>query len=337
MTKSSRPSFIAWGDIERIAALVLASGLNVLPTAVRTKAIDQTSRVMSALWHKTNTGSVKCVRRNLMQLFRYQETDRALEPLVRLQLRLAVWNALIANLLPSLREEHLAHLFQFQGLHHVQEAQRQGRLPLLLGFHYGAYGYAIAAALSTQGYPTRLVGYGHLYAAPPGTSYVYRKLYWPRLQRVNQWVETIVIDPAQRSHQELQKVLGQEGQVVYLLADQYFVVPPDQTAPSYLAPLSLLDHTVYLDVSGVQLAKEMNALPFTLIPESDGPLRRVSIEPMEWAGAGTAKSDVVQDLQLYLGRLEQSLLQCPALWRELRRPVLLSRMGIFEDERSTDG
>lgn len=336
LNEKSRPPLIASGDIERMAALALATGLNILPAAMRARIIQQLSQVAGAIWHKTNRGTVRRVRHHLQLLFNYKEADMMLESQVRDQLILASWNALIANLLPSLRDQHLAGLCQIDGLHYVDQIRRQNKAILLLGFHYGVYGYAIVAALTAQGYPARLVAYGAAQAEPPRVSYLYRKLYWPRLQRVNRWLKTIAIDPGQKSQPELHKILEQKNDIVYLLADQYFVVPPCQDRASHLVPLRFLKQTVYLDVTGLQAAKQMGAQPLTAMPVKDGYRQRVVLEPLEWAGDGTTKADIAQDLQLYLTRFEQQLLAYPALWRELRRTELLARMGIFESEGSAN-
>ena len=293
--------------------------------------------MVGTIWHRTNRGTVRRVRRHLCVLFHYDEADTALESLVRSQLTLASWNALIANLLPSLRDEHLDDLCQIEGLHHVDEIRRQGGAVLLLGSHYGVYGYAIVATLFTRGYPTRLVGYGDYHSDPPGTSSLYRKLYWPRLQRVGRWVKIITVDPGKESQPALYEVLEQGDNVVYLLPDEYFVVHPGQDSPAHLVPLRLLNRTVYLDVTGVQLAKQMGAQPLTAIPVKDGYGQRVLIEPMTWASAGTATADIARDLQAHLTRLEHRLLEYPALWRDLGRPDLLPRMGVFESEGSAGG
>ncbi len=332
LNEKSRPLLIASGDIERMAALALATGLTTLPAAMRARVIQQLSRVAGTIWYKTNRGTVRRVRHHLQLLFNYQETDPMLESQVRDQLILASWNALIANLLPSLREKHLVGLCQIDGLHYVDKMRQQNKAILLLGFHYGVYGYAIVAALTAQGYPARLVAYGAAQTEPPRVSYLYRKLYWPRLQRVNRWLKTIAIDPVRKSQPELHNILEQKSDIVYLLADQYFVVLPGQAHASHLVPLRLLNQTVYLDITGVQAAKKMDVQPFTAIPVKNGYRQRVVIEPLEWASDGTTRADIAQDLQLYLNRFEQSLLAYPALWRELRRTELLARIGIFERE-----
>jgi lauroyl/myristoyl acyltransferase len=245
---------------------------------------------------------------------------------------LASFNAFIINLLPSWRDEHLNHLLQIEGLHYLDELRKQDQAVLLLGAHYGAYGYAVAATLSAQGYPTWLVGYGGSHSPPPRTSHLYNKLYWPRVQRLNQRIRMTTVDPGNKSLPELTNILKQKTDIFYLLTDQYFVVRPGQDRPSHLVPLRLLNRTVHLDITGVQLAKQMGAQPLTAIPVKDGYRQRILVEPMEWASGGTATADISQDLQIYLTRLEQRLLEYPALWRDLRRPDLLTRMGIFESE-----
>jgi len=313
-----------------MAALVLATGLNILPSAIRTGIIRWSSRMAGTIWHKTNRGTVRRVRHHLQVLFDYEETNTKLESLVHDHLVLSSWNALILNLLPSLHDEHLNRLLQIDGLHHLGELQKQGRAILLLGAHYGAYGYAVAATLSAQGYPTWLAGYGGSHTPPPQTSHLYNKLYWPKVQHLNQRIRMTTITPGGKPQPELVKVLEQKTDIFYLLADQYFIVRPGQDHPAHLVPLRFLDHTVYLDVSGVRLAKQKEAQPLTALPVKDGYHRHVLIEPLEWASDGTATADIAQDLQVYLTRLEQRLLEYPALWRDLRRPDLLPRMGIFE-------
>lgn len=315
-----------------MAALVLATGLNVLPSAMRTRAIHQLSRMVGTVWYKTNLGSVRRVRHHLQVLLDYEEANTRLESLVRDQLVLASLNAFIINLLPSLHDEHLKRLLQVEGLHHLDELQKQDQAILLLGAHYGAYGYAVAATLSAQGYPTWLVGYGSSRSPPPRTSYLYNKLYWPRVQRLNQRLRMTTVDPGKKTQPELARILEQKTSIAYLLADQYFIVRPGQSHPLHLVPLHFLNRTVHLDISGIQLAKQMDAQPLTAIPVQDGYRQRVLIEPMEWASDGTATADIAQDLQVYIARLERRLLEYPALWRDLRRSDLLPRMGVFESE-----
>ena len=81
--------------------------------------------------------------------------------------------------------------------------------------------------------------------------------------------------------------------------------------------------------AALRMAKKIGVQPFTAASVLDGNRQRVVIEPFEW-GSGTATTHVVHDLRLYLARLEQRLVECPALWRDLRRSDLLPRMGIFE-------
>jgi lauroyl/myristoyl acyltransferase len=250
---------------------------------------------------------------------------------------LASWNALIVNLLSSIRDEDLTNLLPFDGLHHIEEIRQQDKTVLLLGFHYGAYGFAVATALAASGYPTRLVAYGDSHSPRLGTSRLYQKLYWPKLQRLIQKIRAVTVDPGNQSQPELRRVLEQRDEIVYLLADQYFVIPPGQEHSSHLVPLRFLHHTVYLDVSGVHLAKQMGAQPLTALPVRDGYRQRVLIEPMEWASGGKATVDIAKDLQVYLARLERHLMADPAWWRDLRRADLLPRMGVFEEQGSASG
>jgi len=333
----SRRPLIAPGDVEYMAVLILATGLNVLPSAIRSGVIYQLSRAVSALWYRSNRGAVRRVRHHLQVLFNYDEADIRLEPLVRSQLVLASWNALVINLLPSIRDDDLSNLLHIDGLDHIDEIRRRDKTVLLLGFHYGAYGFAVATTLAAKGYPTRLVAYGDSHSPRPGTSRLYHELYWPRVQRLVQKIKVITVNPGSQSQPELRDVLEQHDEIVHLLADQYFTRSPGEQPPAHLVPLRFLDHTVYLDVSGVQVAKQMGAQPLTAIPVKDGSGQRVLIEPMEWASDGTETADIAQDLQVYLSRLERHLLDDPAWWRDLRRADLLPRMGVSESQGSALG
>ncbi|MBN1584439.1 MAG: hypothetical protein JXA89_27285 [Anaerolineae bacterium] len=353
------PPLMVPGDIEYLAALALSTGLNILPPAVRVKAIRQMSWLAGMVLHKSNRGSVRRVRNHLRGLFdQGDDRRRDLEEMVHAQLVMSSWNALILHFLPSLRDEHMVHLVQVEGLHYLDELKKQSRPVLLLGAHYGVYGYAVAAALAARGYPTWLVGYGGSQAPPPQTSRWYNKFYWPRVQRLNERIRMIAIDPSQASQTELSRVLvdNESGMdIVYLLPDQYFV--RDQDCFPGLVPVQFLSRTVYLDVSGIQTAKRLGVSVFTAIPASGavrgksgvpaqdagltpsktGRGQCVLIEPMEWTSEGTLAADIAQDLQHYMSRLEQRLLAYPALWRDLRRPDLLLRMGVPESKESTDG
>ena len=328
---------IAPSDAGYVSALALATVLSILPSAMRVGVLHQLSRTAGTIWYRANRGAARRVRRHLRILFGYERADETLESLVHTHLLLASWNALIINLLPSLRDEHLVHMFQIEGLHHIDEIQRRNETVLLLGFHYGVYGYAVAAVLSAQGYPTRLVAYGDTHSAPSGTSRLYQRLYWPRVERLIRRIKGTAIHPGGESQPELLRALEQGNEIVYMLADQYFVIPAGQDRPPNLVPLRLLNCTVHLDIGGVQSVKRMGASLLTAIPVKDGRHQRVLIEPMAWASAGTGTEDVAQDLQAYLMRLEQHLLEYPALWRDLRRSDLLPRMGIFDSEGSADG
>jgi hypothetical protein len=153
------------------------------------------------------------------------------------------------------------------------------------------------------------------------------------VQNLNERIPIATVSPGVGLQPELTGILERGAEVFYLLPDQYFIVRPGEDSLDYLVPLRLLNNTVYVDVRVVQLAKERGAEPLTAMPVSDGPYQTLLIEPMQWASAGTTREDVAQDLQAYIACLEQRLLECPALWRDLRRSDLLPRLGAFESER----
>ncbi len=63
-----RSPWIALGDLEHVAALVLATGLNLLPAVMRARVIHQLSRIVGTIWYKTNRGTVSRVRHHLQGL-----------------------------------------------------------------------------------------------------------------------------------------------------------------------------------------------------------------------------------------------------------------------------
>ena len=71
----SRRPLIVPGDVEYMAVLILATGLNILPSAMRSGAIYQLSRAVSALWYKSNRGAIRRVRHHLQVLFKYDSED----------------------------------------------------------------------------------------------------------------------------------------------------------------------------------------------------------------------------------------------------------------------
>jgi len=331
-----RPPLVTGGDVEYLAALGVAAALGLLPASLRAAVINWLSVTLGQVWHRLNRGSVRRVRRHAQRLFGYALDDPALEVLVRRQLTLASWNAILINLLPSLRDEHLSHLLPVEGLHYLDEARGRDQPVVLLSAHYGAYGYAVAAALSAHGYPVWLVGYGDSQSPRPGASRLYRRLYWPRVQRLAERIQLITIDRGLAWQPQLRHILEQKREVVYFLPDQYFVVPPDQSPPPNLAPFCFLSHTAHLDLTGIGLVREMDAQLLTAIPVQDGRRQRIVIEPAPWADGGSIPTDPPDVLQAYLRWLEQYVLKDPALWRDLRRADLLQRMGLFERHEQRD-
>lgn len=309
-----------------MVALALGSVMKAVPPSARCSMLHRLSRVAGGMWHMTNSESVRRVREHLQLLFDEQATNR-LEPLVRDQLALASLNALLISLLPSLEGRHLSRLLPVRGLRYLDELQLRDKPILLLGAHYGIYGYAVAALLSARGYQASLVGYGGIHTSPPQTSRIYNRLYWPRVQGLRKRIHMATVNPSGELCAAMSPMLEPRAGVFYLLADQYFITRPDEHRLTHLAPVELLKKTVYLDTRVVQLAKEKGAKPLTAIPVLEEGLQVVLIEPMQWAGAGTKREDIAEDLQRYIARLEQRLLENPALWRDLRRPDLLIRFG----------
>ena len=316
-------TFVRSADAGYLAALLLASSLQSLPARLRVNTLDKLSRLVGGLWACTNGTTPQRVRHYLETLFDISPSDPALKSAVRQHLTLTVWNALILNLLPTLKAADVCRLITFDGLDQLSSAAAAARPILLLGGHYGAYGYAVAAALSAQGYATSLIGYQGSDIPPPDASQAYLRWYWPRVQRLNERVNLVAVKPGQREQPALAAILKQRRSIFYLLADQYF---PPATRALHLVPVHLLQRNALWDITAVQLARKHDATPFIAIPQPDGSGRHITLEPLAWRSANTAPSAIREELQEYASRLEARLRACPALWRDLRRVDLLQRL-----------
>lgn len=79
---------------------------------------------------------------------------------------------------PNAFREQSAQLLPVEGMAHLNALRNEGRATLLLGAHVGPYAYPVAAVLLAHDYPVREVGH----ARPrQGSSWLYRRLYWPRV------------------------------------------------------------------------------------------------------------------------------------------------------------
>ncbi|MBN1872946.1 MAG: hypothetical protein JXA33_01845 [Anaerolineae bacterium] len=326
LDKNNRRPWIVSGDIQRLMALALAVGLDTLPAAMCPRILWQLSHIVSKIWYVADPGTVNRIRHHLVTLFDDNKTEAMLNSWVLEQLAFSIWNTLILNLLPSLDDKNLSHLLKIDNLSYLNVLREQMSPVLLLGAHYGVYGYAVTAFLSARGYPTWLVGYSTLRNYPVQASRLYNWLYWPRVQRLEKRVKQVTVAPGEKSQPELIKILKEKTDIFYLLPDQYFIVNENQPLPAHLVSLRFLNRKVYLDISGIQPAKQMGARVFTAIPIANEQEQHITIEPMTWANPGTRAEDIGEDLQVYLSRLEQRLLENPALWRDLRRLDLVDRI-----------
>ncbi len=323
--EEGRPPLIARGDWEYVLASLLMVTLRVVPAPKRPPVIGWLSRIAGRLWYRTNHGSVRRVRRHLRRLFGDRLSAQEIEAHIPRHLSLVAWNSMMVDLLPYLDEETTRCLLPIEGLHHLDAIRRQGKAVLLMGGHFGAFAYVIAAVLHALGYPICEVGHG---GRPyPGSSRLYRRLFWPRVRSVRQRFR--VIDPQEGPQRALLDAF-RRGEVVYLLPDQYFIVEPGRSVPPHLIPLRFLGRTVYLETGGVRLAKRMGAEAVLALPVQEGNVQRVPLEPFPYATDGTRPEELARDLQAFLERLEARVRAQPFLWRDLRRPDLLARLGIFE-------
>lgn len=316
-----KPPLIAPGDLQFVLAVSFIIGLHILPSSMRPRFLLNLSRGLGAVWHKSNMRDGRRVRYHLQTVFPGRWTDAEIEHLIRQQLSLTVWNFMTLNLIPTLSQEQSAQLLPVDGMHHLDEARSQDKAVLLLGAHVGPYAYPIAAVLQSQGYDVYEVGH----ARPrQGSSQLYRKLYWPRIQKTCQHMQ--IIDPLQGVQIDLLNVI-RDKKIMYLLPDQMFILPPDMERSNHLVPIDYLGHRVNLETGGLRLCKRLGTAVFTILPEFVDGRYRAKIAPFTLPTSGLKPSDLAVDLQHFMNQVAHIIEEQPFLWRDLRRSDLLERLS----------
>ena len=321
LLNESRPPLIARGDLQFLLAVGFIWMLRLLPASLRPRFLIRLSRILGSIWHKSNMPDVQRVRAHLQQLFPDRWSPSEIETIVRKQLSLTVWNFMTLNLIPTLNQEQSARLLPVAGLHHLEALKKEGQPALLLGAHIGPYAYPIAAVLMANGLQVHEVGH----ARPrQGSSWLYRKLYWPRIQATCQFMQ--VIDPLQGGQTELLDVL-RSGKVLFLLPDQLYVVNADEQHSRHLVEISYLGRTVHLETGGLRLCKRLKTAVFTTIPTFKNNHYQISIEPFTLPTSSLHPNDLATDLQCFMNQVAEHIEEQPFLWRDLRRADLLKRLG----------
>jgi lauroyl/myristoyl acyltransferase len=259
------------------------------------------------------------VRNYLALLFPDHQAETEL--IVRQQLALTIWNFITLNLIPNLTHEQSAQLLPVEGMENLAALRDQGKSALLLGAHVGPYAYPIAAVMQANGFQVHEVGH----ARPrQGSSWLYRKLYWPRIQKTCRYMQ--VIDPLKGGQAELLDVLRQ-GKVLFLLPDQLYIVEPDTPRSRHLVPIDYLGHSVNLETGGLRLCKRLGTAVFTALPTFINNQYHIKIEPFTLPTDGLSPDDLAVDLQHFMNRVAECIQAQPFLWRDLRRADLLARLG----------
>ncbi|MCP4427792.1 MAG: hypothetical protein GY803_25195 [Chloroflexi bacterium] len=314
-----KPPLIAPGDVQFVLAAGFIFGLRLLPPSMRPRFLMQLSRGLGAVWHKSAMRDVRRVRNHLKLLFpdRQLETER----IVRQQLALTIWNFITLNLIPTLSHEQSAQLLPVEGMEPLAALRDQGKSALLLGAHVGPYAYPIAAVMQANGFQVHEIGH----ARPrQGSSWLYRKLYWPRIQDTCRYMQ--VIDPLKGGQMELLDVLRQ-GKILFLLPDQLYVTAPDAPRSRHLVHIDYLGHTVNLETGGLRLCKRLGTAVFTALPTFANNQYNVKIEPFILPTDGLNPDDLAADLQHFMNQVAHCIQTQPFLWRDLRRSDLLARLG----------
>ncbi|MCB9422103.1 MAG: hypothetical protein H6667_20040 [Ardenticatenaceae bacterium] len=315
-----RPPLVAPGDLQFVLAVSFIVGLHALPASVRPRFLMQLSRMLGVAWYRSSMRDVHRVRHHLQTIFPNRWPNATVEQIIRQQLSLTVWNFMTLNLIPTLSQEQSAHLLPVAGTHHLEEARTQDKAVLLLGAHIGPYAYPIAAVLQSQGYKIHEVGH----ARPrQGSSWLYRKLYWPRIQKTCQHMK--VIDPLKGTQNNLLDVIYNK-EVLFLLPDQLFILPPDVTRPPQLVPIDYLGYSVNLETGGLRFCKRLETAVFTALPEFVDGRYHITIEPFSLPTTGLKPEDLATDLQQFMDKVAHIIETQPFLWRDLRRSDLLERL-----------
>ena len=319
-----RPPLVAPGDLQFVLAVGFILGLRALPTDMRPRFLLQLSRVLGAVWYRSNMQDVRRVRQHLQLLFPDRWEDREIESIVRQQLALTVWNFMTLNLIPTLSREQSAQLLPVEGMAHLDALQVAGRAALLLGAHVGPYAYPVAAVLLAHNYPIREVGH----ARPrQGSSWLYRKLYWPRVASTVEHLQ--VVNTLEGEQTKLLDIFRRK-EILYLLPDQFYILDQEDMPLRHVVPVEFLGRRVNMETGGLRLAKRLGAGILTALPTKTEDTYHVAIEPMDLPTAGLSPAELALDLRAFMQRVEQCIRQQPFLWRDLRRADLLQRLGTVE-------
>ncbi len=322
LLSDEKPPLVAPGDLQFVLAVGFILGLRVLPASMRPRFLLHLSQRLGAAWYRSNMQDVRRVRNHLKILFPGRWEDREIETIVRQQLSLTAWNFMTLNLIPTLSREQSAQLLPVEGMAHLDALRNEGRATLLLGAHVGPYAYPVAAVLLAHDYPVREVGH----ARPrQGSSWLYRQLYWPRV--ANTVAHLQVLNTLEGQQTELLEIF-REGQILYLLPDQFYILDKETPPSRHVMPVEFLGRKVNLETGGLRLAKRMGAGVLVVLPTKSQDTYCVSIEPIELPTTGLSPADLAEDLRVFMGRVEQCILERPYLWRDLRRADLMSRLGM---------
>lgn len=315
-----KPPLVAPGDLQFVLAVGFIMGLRVLPPAMRPRFLLNLSRGLGAIWHKSNMRDGQRVHHHLQTIFPNHWSDTEIKQFVGQQLSLTVWNFMTLNLIPTLSREQSSQLLPVEGMHHLDTARSQGKAVLLLGAHVGPYAYPIAAVLQSQGHQVHEVGH----ARPrQGSSRLYRKLYWPRIQKTCQHMQ--IIDPLNGVQIDLLNVI-RDKKILYLLPDQMFILPPDAERSPHLVSVDYLGHHVNLETGGLRLCKRLGTAVFTILPEYVDGRYDIKIAPFTFPTTGLKPVDLAADLQHFMNKVAHIIETQPFLWRDLRRSDLLERL-----------
>jgi lauroyl/myristoyl acyltransferase len=299
-------------------------GLKLLPRSVLPVAIGRICHMLGKILYEANCSDAQRVRMHLKHFFENRWSEEEIAVSVHRQLTLTVWNSLVLGLLPSLKAEQIAQLVNINGINNIDSILDRGNPILMLGCHMGPYAMPIASALQGQGYRVNLIG--HAFPRHQ-TSRLYRKVYYERVAKVCEFIN--VISPLDGPKRMLLDIL-QNGEILFFLPDQYFVLEPDQKRPLQMVQVEFLGGRVNLETGGLRLGKRFGAEILTVLPQWIDGSYHIFIEPMELPTKENTPAALAQDLEAFLGLIETHIRRQPFLWRDLRRTDLFERMGIVD-------
>jgi lauroyl/myristoyl acyltransferase len=237
-------------------------------------------------------------------------------------LSIVVWNALVINSLPVFSREQIVNLASIEGMSCLDDVLDGSRPVLIWSYHFGVHPVIVAAILHARGYPIHAITHVR---RMPVTASAFQRRYLHRLRRVGD--QFPVIDPREGPQRAMLDVLRHK-ECLYVTPD--YMLPEDELHPNsaFEVPIDFLGRKARLQTGGLRLAKRFKARVVTVLSmPGNGNKRCLSVEPFDLPTSGLTPTELQQDLQACMRRLETRVLAHPHLWLDLKRDDLPKRLS----------